>query len=247
VKPAGKGDNRPRLLLVGAGPTEVGKDSPWTGGEPDLHGAVLPCLLDRLLVAKHRLAFPQEDRLYSVPKVQSFDGIKTIPSKTAGRRIKSLDGEKVRLAMVLAKIRGYHGVVVLIDRESLSQPDRAQRMKDGRESYRSSAPDKGPACAIGAACRAIETWLLADAKARAEVFGPDAPDPFSGNPEERPPPRELKQYIADKAAKANLSQAQAYVDLARASSPDEIGRRCVTSYPPFADEVHREIQPLVAD
>jgi len=146
--------------------------------------------------------------------------------------------------MFLADTLGLDGVVILIDRESKRAPDRAQRLRDGRRRYRNAAGDSKVACAVGAACRSVETWLLADPVARREVFGATAPDPFSGDPEDRPPPRILKQYIGDRALGAHMDLKDAHEGLARAARPSQLRRACVTSYPPFADDVAAEITPL---
>ena len=120
-------------------------------------------------------------------------------------------------------------------------------MNRGREAYRSNREpdDLGPACAVGATCRCIETWLLADSRARKEIFGSDAEDPFSDNPEQRPHPRRLKQYIEDHCDEQHLDRSSVYEDLARSARPEELERRCPTSYPPFAADVSAEIAPLL--
>jgi hypothetical protein len=77
------------------------------------------------------------------------------------------------------------------------------------------------------------------------VFGPDADDPFTGDPEERPSADKLKSLIAGWAQEAGIEDYQAREDLARHARPEELRRRCRTSYPPFADDVVAEIGPVI--
>ena len=241
---------KPRLLLVGSGPTEIGRQPVNRHGKPDLSGAVLPHLLDNLL--DYLRGHPSDRssssafRRYEVAAVRKFDSLQTIPVLGGPSVVRGADEKKVRMALFLAEQRGLDGVVILIDRESKTQPDRAKRLRQGREQYRKAHIGKGEevACAVGAACRSVETWLLADPHARQKVFGSNTPNPFSGDPEDRPPPGQLKKHIAGQAQRAGKDPHEAYEELAKAARPDELRRRCKTSYPPFADDVATEILPL---
>lgn len=234
--------SRPKLLLVGAGPTEVGRQE--LNG-PDLHGAVLPHMLDILLAPAMGRLFSNGERGYEIPRVAHFDrDFQIIPPGRRTNQLRNRDAEKIRRALFLADTLGLDGVVAVIDRESKQQPDRAERMRRGRTAYRRRAVDSGPACAVGAACRCIETWLLADRQARQDVFDAEARNPFSGDPEERPDADTLKAYIKHHCDQRNLDRAATYEDLAKSARPEELKRRCPTSYQPFVDEVAAEITPL---
>ena len=188
-----------------------------------------------------------DERLFEVTHAVRFDRLPVISGRRKSNGLRSLDGEKVIRALFLAAQKGIDGVVILIDREKKSQPDRAGRMKEGRKRFReNSLDDFGPACAVGAACRSIETWLLVDSDARRDVFGDDSPDPFSKDPEERPAPRKLKEYIQSRCAGKGIDPYTAYENLARYARPAELERRCRTSYPPFAEDVGVEIGPLIS-
>jgi len=203
-------------------------------------------MLDQLLAPAQGRLFPNGERGYEIPRVMHFDMIIHIsaPGQRTSR-LRNRDAEKIRRVLFLADTQGLDGVVAVIDRESKSQPDRAERMREGRRAYRNGVANDTPACAIGAACRCIETWLLADRQAREGVFGAEAGNPFSGDPEERPNARTLKRYIEDHCNEQHLDQASAYEDLAKSARPEELKERCPTSYRPFADEVAAEIAPLL--
>ena len=234
--------SRPKLLLVGAGPTEVGHQQQ---GKPNLRGAVLPHLLDNLVVGAMGRLFPGGERGFDMPEIRYFDSIQIIPSDRRTNGLRSNDARKIRRAMFLAETMRLDGVVAVIDRESKKHPDRAERMRQGREAYRRTAGGVGPACAVGAACRCIETWLLADPAARKQVFGAKVRTPFSGDPEKRPNAKALKRYIRQYCEKQHLDRSSAYEDLAQSARPSELRKRCLTSYRPFADEVTAEIAPLL--
>jgi len=234
---------RPKLLLVGAGATEVGRQEP---NGPNLHGAVLPHFLDQLLAPAMGRLFPNGERGYEISKVANFDrDFQHIPSVRRTGQLKNRDAEKIRKALVLADALGLDGVVAIIDRERTNQPDRAGRMREGRKAYRQREGDDGPACAVGAACRCIETWLLADGQARKDVLGDKTRAPFSGKPEQRPDPDTLKRYIKDHCDERNLDRTSTYENLARSARPAELKKQCPTSYQPFADDVANEIVPLL--
>jgi hypothetical protein len=233
----------PKLLLVGAGESEIGR-SARGGSGVDLRGAVLPWLLEPILAERGgNLLFGR--RPYEVAEVRKFDQLALMGPPKKRFEPEGRDEQKARKALLLAEIRGLDGVVILIDRESKKQPDRAARLRQGRDSFRRDRAACGPACAIGASCRSVETWLLADPHARTSVFGQDAPDPFSGDPEDRPSPRELKRYIEAMAKGKGAELPDVYEGLAKAARPDELRSRCKTSYPPFADDVGKEIGPLI--
>ncbi len=238
----------PRLLLVGEGETEVGRME-WAREEPNLSGAVLPHFLDGIL--DERTAPSNRCRKYEVALVRKFSTIPVMrtrnhASPTPLQLPQNSDSERIRRAMFLAKQHDCDGVVVLIDREHPNQPDRRQRMCQGRAAYRNASPDSAPACAIGAACRCSETWLLADSQAREDVFGPDAGDPFSEDPEQRPAPRRLKAHMSSCCQAQGLDKYEAREALAKNARPVELRQRCRTSYPPFADDVLAEIAPLTS-
>jgi hypothetical protein len=237
---------RPRLLLVGAGKREIGAPA-WSADDaPCLDGATLPWLMDGILDELHASLFPLGERRFEVVDVIKFDDIRIFYPRP--RTLEAQDGDalKVQRAMFLAEQRNLDGVVVLIDRERKDQPDRAARMRNGKERFRMAGGKAGLACAVGAACRSVETWLLADPLARQTVFGLAAENPFSVDPEERPAPDELKKYIAESASCVGISEPTARTELAKAARPAELRSRCASSYPPFADDVAAEIGNIVA-
>jgi hypothetical protein len=91
----------------------------------------------------------------------------------------------------------------------------------------------------------LETWLLADPQARKQVFGAACGNPFSGDPEARPAPGALKDYIARGAAREHLETKTVYENLAKAARPNELKKACPNSYAPFAEDVDAEIAPIV--
>ncbi len=236
---------KPRLLLVGAGRAEIGVSLATQAQAADAYQGVLPWLLDGILAQRAGRLFPSGEWPFEVSLTMRFDRLLTL--RRRGRRgvLSNRDAEKVRRAMLLAELNGLDGVALLIDRETLTQPDRAERLRRGREAYRAADQSARVACGVGAACRSVETWLLVDPCGRTRVFGSSAPSPFSGDPERRPPPTELKRHIEQWSRQRGISGDQAYEDLAKAARPSELRRRCQTSYPPFADDVELEIGPLL--
>jgi len=239
---------RPRLLLVGAGETEIGRPEYGSRVPRDLRGAVLPHLLDRILGPPDGELFLKEgNRRYEIGGIIAFDRLLRIPTteSATSSSLSNMDSEKTRRVLLLAELEGFDAVVVLIDRESKRQPDRARRLREGRDAFRRTGGTATIACAVGAPCRCVETWLLVDSEARESVLGATAGNPFSGDPEDRPPPHRLKQFIAQAAGTGHLDRWDAYERLARESRPEEIRARCTTSYPPFANDVETEIRCLV--
>ena len=227
---------------MGAGKTEVGQPAP-NPSQAQLRGAVLPPLIDRLLAAGDA---NQMGRRYEVAETLRFDDIQTIATHARDHRIiTSLDSRKVTMAMLRVELRGWDGVVLLIDRESKNQPDRAERMKAGRRAYRESDRGSRVACAAGASCRCAETWLLADAQARLAVFGEKTGPFHTKDCEARPNPKALKAFIDDRARKLRTPSQDVRVKLAREARPAELAERCPTSYEPFAKDVIAEIHPLL--
>jgi hypothetical protein len=231
----------PRLFLVGSGPTEIGRGA----GNRDSSEGVLPSLLENILAPQTGRFFSNGARAFEVAATERFDKLITLPRQGRRKQLTDRDAEKTVLAMFKAEISGWDGVVILIDRESRSQPDRVARLQAGRHAYRQADQNSGLACAVGAACRSVETWLLADPIARNCVFGSSAPDPFHADPEDRPPPRELKAYIESHAGQLGIEWLDACVKLAIEARPSELRTRCRTSYPPFADEVSAEMGSLI--
>ena len=86
----------PRLLLVGAGRTEIGRPQRNDPGEDDLRGAVLHHLLDQLLVHRTGRLFA-DGRGYQVAQTMKFDDIPRM-IKGKSKTLPSLDAEKVRRA-----------------------------------------------------------------------------------------------------------------------------------------------------
>ena len=236
---------KPRLLLVGAGRAEIGVSWANQAQADGAYQGVLPWLLDSILAQRAGRLFPNGEWPFEVALTMRFDGLLTL--RRSGRRgvLSNRDAEKLRRAMLLAEVNGLDGVAVLIDREALTQPDRAERLRRGRTAYRAADQSACVACAVGAACRSVETWLLVDPGGRARVFGSGAPNPFSADPERRPSPRDLKSYIEQWCGQCGISRDEAYERLAKAASPGELRCRCPTSYPPFADDVDSEIGPLM--
>lgn len=153
---------------------------------------------------------------------------------------------KIGLALHNVEELRAQGIAILVDRERPKDPDPREAVLAEAERFREDA-DCEFAVVAGAPCRSLETWLLADAEARRAAFGSAGADPFSGDPEHRPPPRELKKDLERRCEEAHLEVHDARRVLAGNARPKELARRCPESYGPFLKDVTRELRPLCSD
>lgn len=223
-----------RLVLIGEGATEVGK-MPRVD-KLDLTNAVLPQLLARFLVGED---WQDQDALpFIVTAARPW-----VHLKVHGPRKKKIQDRKVALAMQLAAFSETEAIVFLLDKEKYDGPDRREAILKAVDDYKAQS-GFDVVVVVGAPSRSVETWLLVDDDVRAEVLGPTADSPFSGDPERRPPPRTLKTYIDDHAREAHMTPPETRRKLAARSRPEVLEQQCPTSYGPFAADIRDGLVPL---
>jgi hypothetical protein len=154
--------------------------------------------------------------------------------------------EKVRASIREAVRRGCDGAVVVVDRDGTgSNGAKLARMRQGREEARSAG--EGVPTALGVAIETMEAWLLSDERALSEVCGatvPKQPNPeglagTKGSPN-HPKTRLAGILFAVGEIGSNKAQVAARADL------DVMEKRCPHGFKPFAEEVRRELGPLLA-
>ena len=225
---------RPRLILICEGEAEVGHKP--AAGRRDHRRGVLPQLLQTAIAGKPEA--PGGPLSFKVLDAQTLRDLRVhrAPKGKVFQR-------KMGLALHKVDELSADGIAFLVDRETPRRGD--PRPKISAEVARFRAEFGRPfAAVIGAACRCLETWLLADREARRTAFGAAGPDPFSVSPEERPPARELKAFLRGRCKAEHLSEPEARRILASHARPTELARRCPKSYRPFLQDVKSELKPL---
>jgi len=155
--------------------------------------------------------------------------------------------EKFQALFFAAEMKRAQVVVILLDQERTNLPDARKTVLDAQAAYLKARPEAGsasspvPKLVVGVARRCLETWLLVDPDARETVFGCRDPDPFSGDPEERPAPRELKRQLKEFCKPRNLKEHHARRTLAATAKPEVLKKRCPKSYAPFLADIKREL------
>lgn len=222
-----------RLLLIGEGSTELGTaygDSP-----PDLSDAVAACLFNNLLQQEAK-ARKLQVRPYSFEIARKMTSIPTAKAsvRVEKNRLRFSNSPWVRkLASIvmLTKLYGLDGVVIQQDREKSKHPS----LYDARlEILKAYGSEPLPLLIVVSPCRSVETWLLCDTTTVQKLLGESPANLFSGDPEERPPPDELKDWIAGISKKRHTTWRNISVALAKNITAEAISKRCCTSYSGFS-------------
>ncbi len=235
-------DRKPRLLFVGEGPHDVGRED-----EP---GGALAGLLHAVLCGPgepfgpDELSFVIADICYWT-RIQIQLPIPRQRRRTFAEVLRlSADTRRAQLAMVQAVSKELDGVVILRDCEQSSNIHLGDTLRAAREAYAAAEtnPDKRPALIVAAPSRCHETWLLADREATQAVLGDEGIRHFSGNPEDRPHCDELKRHLKLHAERLQSSLTEVRRRLSFRACPTSLAERCEHCYPPFRQDVEQELR-----
>lgn len=235
---------KPRLLFVGEGPQDVGREE-YPGGaaagflQAALMGPGNPVEAEGLAFV---IAAMRQWTMLPVPspktKKRSFGDLMSL----------NTEGDRVRAALVLARTQGLDGVFVLKDCEQQGRFDLQDTLRHAREVFEANDPmTSRPRLVVATPSRAHETWLLADPNAVISVFGPKGVYAFSKSPESRPPSEKLKSHITSHSDRCHLNPAESRRRLAYGASPKTLSSQCPKCYPTFLKDVDDELRPLTED
>lgn len=232
---------RPRLLFVGEGPHDIGRDR-------DPGGA-----LAGFLHAAWRgpgAPTPRGDWPFEVRQVRKWTSL-PLQQATAGnrqrRRFDQLmelepDARRVLASLVVAATLNLDGVVVMRDCERADNLRLGNTLRSARSRYSNDPVDDRPACVIATPSRSHETWLLADGEAVQSVLGDQGGYHFSQSPEMRPNSDVLKRHLSAQAQRLRCAEVIIRERLAFAARPEELRRRCPRCYEGFEDDVQSELR-----
>jgi hypothetical protein len=226
-----------RLLLVGEGPTEMGTGLPENPPDPN---EACGCVWLTRVVNFDAQKLGKRARKYEF--VRCFRASRLV---VAGKTTVRVAQGKLHLnrpawlgklvaATQLVKAYQLDGVVICQDREAKDNSN-LHLYKLWEQVAESTVGIDGLLVIICNPCRSTETWLLADQRAVDKVLSANGESPFTGDPEDRPPPSVLKVWLEERASEVKLALEEAWIALAKTASPDQLARRCRTSYPPFRE------------
>jgi len=228
-----------RFLLLGEGETEIGTENRCDpDGGPD---AVAPLVLrkavdhlsskykkDVILYTFHEKAKATDIRVPSSARL-SIQGTEIANTGKMWRA-------KLMLAITMAETKGFNGLFVCVDRESLdsSGTDLYEIVRTMESQFGKGWLPKDFILIVCNPSRCIETWLLADANTCARVIGASHVDPFTKSPEDRPDPSDLKEYLTAAAGSCGMNLHRLRIALASDLDCAQVAMRCKGSYTPFA-------------
>jgi|GEM_PF-3003848 len=233
---------KPKLLLVGEGPQDIGR--------PNDPGGALAGFLQGVLTGPGE-PVDHEDLPFVMPRVMRWTTLLIQrPSKKPRTLDKVLtllpDGERARAALLLAAVEGYDCVAIMRDCERADNIGLGPILRQAHEAYSAAIPEEEgtPALVVAAPCRCHETWLLADRESVHAILDNAAHYHFSADPEDRPACDELKDHLNKHADRLHQSLAELRRRLAFGARPAELSRRCKRCYPAFKKDVDNELRPL---
>jgi Domain of unknown function (DUF4276) len=223
-----------RILILGEGPTDLGRNGPPGTGQ--LEG-VLPILV-RKLIGDVAPETPVEVGTQILGKVRRFpEG-----ARRMGRSQYGYAG-KIRATLGLKEGREADAIVVVVDRDGKKNKDKIVELNKGREELR----QENKACAVGIAIEMIEAWLLADEKALRTALGHRAiarlPDPESLTAHDKADNDHPKGRLARLMTTALGGEIPHgdfpghYAAIARESAISVLEERCPAGFRPFAEQV----------
>jgi len=216
-----------RVLVLGDGRHELGADLGQSLNLDNL--PALPSLIHRLMDCPAHVSYTCEP----------FRRVK--PVHTRGHKY----AKKVRRAIQLARQNGYQALAVVIDRDRQKDADRIVPLQDGRDAMASGSL---PACAVGMAVEAFDSWMIADSKAVTAAAGDPGkthpkPESLAGKEGTGDHPKDVAGVIF--GAKAGLGDKYAVV--AENVDLDLLAKACPKGFAPFAEDVRRHILPAVTN
>ena len=216
-----------RVLIFGEGPHEIGGRM-----DAELSCEELPAL-PRLV---RRLAGEPKRAGYVCCR---FKEVRAVHGKGANKFAK-----KVIRAMRQAERGGFHGAVIVIDRDRQPDRERIGALRQGRD----VADDAGcPPCAVGTAVETFDAWMIADADGIKTAGGdPTKAPPNPESLDAKAGPRHPKDVAHDVFGAAEGSGlGEKYAHVAREADLTTLERNCPKSFAPFAKEVRERIAPAL--
>jgi hypothetical protein len=231
---------KPKVLLVGEGPQDIGR--------PEEPGGALAGFLQAALVSPGE-PVTNDSLCFSIARVMRWTELQIQKLPRKPRTLQQLlklkpDGERARAAIVVASVEGYDCVAILRDCEHAANIGLGDLLREAREAY--SGADQSetprPGLVVAAPSRCHETWLLADREAVRSIMDDHAIYHFSMDPELRPHCDDLKHHLNEHALRLHQSVADVRRYLAFRARPVELSRRCTHCYPPFQADVDNELR-----
>lgn len=229
-----------RLLFVGEGPHDVGRD------EDGQRGGALAGLLHALLVEPGSALDESEWPFEVIPRVWTtlapqLPGPNRRPRSFEGAMKLSNDARRVQAAILLAHTEGLDAVAVMRDCETRDRDDLGEQLRLGRDQYAAAEEGLHPAVVIATPARSHETWLLADEDAVEAELGSVGRYRFTRDAEDRPDATTLKQHLRHHCDRCHREEFDVRRELAFRGRPDAIERRCPKQYKPFRTDVLKEL------
>ncbi len=142
---------------------------------------------------------------------------------------------KVQLAIEAAHLRGDDGVAIVIDNDGAQPAERRGALQQGADLAEVPIPR-----ALGLAIQEEEAWLLADEKVLMEALDLSGPVQTQSDPEEIENPKEALHALAGRKVRgADLERIASVLDIER------VERRCPKGFGKFAQDVRRDLGPVV--
>ena len=221
----------PRIKFYGEGPDDVGREI----FKENL--ATLQILIKRILAKNlHRdIDFDYE--------INHIKDVKLHPKKYKGKGARGF-ARKVSTAMEYATDHKYDAVVFVVDYDE--HTERFEEMDEGRKTSRQR--DCFIPVVLGVAKKEIEAWLLADPKARRQIFGTKGGDDI-GEIETRDNLTKLfgdlySEYQKNQENEDILTKGKIKRELAEISNIGTIAKECNKSFKPFMKEVKDNLKRL---
>lgn len=227
-----------RLLLVGEGPAEYGRE------EDDAEGVV--ALLVRSILGvgeRSALAFHR----------QRIANLARHGDRPRGVR-KALAGDARMAFAALRLARDHDGLIIVRDADRKGEQRRAE-IERGLAAAIEEHPDlDSKPVVVGIPKETLEAWLLGDAGAFERAFGkppnlPRAPETLWGkprDPEGSHPKQLVKRTLREIGVRDDpVHLAEARTRLAVAIDPAALAAACPASFAPFRSEVEAKIRPVL--
>lgn len=224
-----------RVLILGEGPTDLGRAGP--DGTP-LREGVLPILVRKLLEGVAP-GMPVEVRVQAIcRKPRLFP-------KNSRRMGPSSHGyvNRLRALLGLREGREADAIVIVVDRDGERNADRIVELTKGREQLR----QEHKPCAAGVAIEKIEAWLLADEKALCRALDDPTiqrqPDPEKLTAQETSSdhhPKGRLERLMVRALKRDIPTGafpDHYADIATHLDLRVLEERCPQGFRSFAEQV----------
>lgn len=151
--------------------------------------------------------------------------------------------KKVIAAVTIARLKEFHAVVVLVDRDRAKPAEKLGPLVAGQKR---AGETGGPPCAVGAAVETFDAWMIADADAVDRADGDHEhcarhPEKLAGKEYTGQHPKDVAEQIlgSREGLGAKYAIIAAHVDMV------QLCRTCPEGFAPFHREVTDRIGPVV--